>query len=124
MSNLSARFLQQLQADLRLLAETPCPISSRLVEWGDRIDFSEQTQTTVISWDRDAGRLIISPSHPAVSKLLKSPTRRRSDVVFFISTLGSLLNREVAEITDEDERVFHARLLNFALENAQGSWSA
>ena len=45
-------------------------------------------------------------------------------MVFFISTLASLLNREVAEITDEDERNFHARLLNFALENAQGSWSA
>lgn len=124
MSNLSARFLQQLQADLRLIAQTPCPISTRLVEWGERIDFSDQGQSTALAWDRDAGRLMISPSHPAVSKLLNSPARRRTDVVFFISTLGSLLNREEAQITDEDERAFHARLLHFALENAQGSWSA
>ncbi len=123
MSDLSFKFLQCLRADLRLLADGTCPISSRLAEWGDRIDFSEQTQSTVLSWDREQGRLIVSPSHPAVAKLLNSPTRRRSDVIFFISTLASLLNREEADITDDDERVFHAKLLRFALENSQGSWS-
>lgn len=123
MSDLSFKFLQCLQTDLRLLVEASCPISSRLVEWGARIDFSDQVQPTILSWDREQGRLNVSSSHPAVAKLLNSPTRRRSDVIFFISTMASLLNREEADITDEDERVFHARLLRFALENSQGSWS-
>ena len=117
-------FLQRLRADLALLVDSACPMSQCLVEWGDRLDFRDHSESSVLVWDAQQGRVAISPSHPVVAKLLNSPTRRRSDVVFFISTLASLLNREVAEITDEDERNFHARLLNFALENAQGSWSA
>lgn len=116
-------FLRQLQGDLQLLADDSCPIGSRLPELATRLDFVEQGRAEVITWDQEQGRILIETGHPAVSKLLNSKARRRTDVVFFISTLATLLNRQDAAITDEHERAFHVRLLRFAMENAQGSWS-
>lgn len=124
MSDLSSKFIQCLRRDLQLLADETCPISTRLLDWGERIDPVGNDQGTVLSWDRERARVLIAPQHPALAKLLNSPARRRSDVIFFISTLASLVNREDPDITDEHERAFHARLLRFALENSQGSWSA
>lgn len=124
MSDLTAKFLQQLQSDLQQLADDDCPIGRRLNDLVSRLEFVEQGKTAVISWDKEQGRFQIEASHPAVKILLNNKNRRRTDMVFFISSLATLLNREEAEITDEHEREFHAKLLRFSMENAQGSWSA
>jgi hypothetical protein len=123
-SDLTTKFLQQLRGDLQLLADDSCPISSRLNDLVSRLEMVEQGGGNVITWDKERGRLLITSSHPAVKTLINSPARRRSDVVFFISTLATFLNREEPDITDEHERAFHAKLLRFALEHATGSWSA
>lgn len=124
MSDLRSKFLQQLQGDLHSLADDACPIGRRLTDLVGRLEWVEQGRTTMITWDKDKGRFQIEAGHPAVKTLLNSPARRRTDVIFFISNLATLLNREQPDITDEDERVFHAKLLRFAMEHAQGSWSA
>ncbi len=123
MSDLSNKFLQQLQSDLQLLADDSCPIGRRLAELVPRLEFASTGRSEVAVWDKEQGRFLIETDHPVVQRLLKSPTRRRTDVVFVISLLATLLNREEADLTDEHERVFHAKLLRFSLENAQGSWS-
>jgi hypothetical protein len=121
-SDLRAKFLQQLRADLQLLADESCPIGSRLNDLVPRLEIVEQGRAEVIFWDKEQGRFLIEANHPAVKALLSSKVRRRTDVVFFISSLATLLNREQADITDEHERAFHAKLLRFSMENAQGSW--
>ncbi len=124
MSDLTAKFLTQLRSDLQLLADDSCPIGSRLNDLVPRLEIVELGRSEVIAWDKDQGRFQIEAGHQAMKTLLNSKTRRRTDVVFFISTLATLLNRHEADITDEHERAFHAKLLRFSLENAQGSWSA
>lgn len=124
MSDVIHKFLTQLRSDLQLLVDDSCPIGSRLNDLAPRLEFVEQGRAEVIVWNKEQGRFQIEASHPAVKTLLNSKARRRTDVVFFISTLATLLNREEADITDEDERAFHAKLLRFSMENAQGSWSA
>ncbi len=123
MSDQRSKFLQQLQNDLRLLADDACPIGRRLADLVPRLEFVEQGRPEVIAWNKEQGRFQIEAGHPVVKTLLNSKARRRTDVVFIISTLATLLNREEPDITDEDERTFHAKLLRFSLENAQGSWS-
>lgn len=117
-------FLQQLRGDLEYLSDDACPIGRRLRDLALQLDFVEEGRAEVLTWDKEQGRFLIEKSHPAVKAVLGNSLRRRTDVVFFISTLATLLNREEANITDEHERAFHAKLLRFALENAQGSWSA
>ena len=124
MSDLNSKFLAQLRADLQLLIDDSCPIGSRLNDLAPRVEIVEQGRPHVVVWDKEQGRFQIEASHPVVKTLLSSKTRRRTDVVFFISTLATLLNREEPGITDEHERAFHAKLLRFSMENAQGSWSA
>lgn len=124
MSDVIHKFLTQLRSDLQLLVDDSCPIGSRLNDLAPRLEFVDQGRAEVIVWNKEQGRFQIEASHPAVKILLNSKTRRRTDVVFFISTLATLLNREEADITDEHERAFHAKLLRFSMENAQGSWSA
>lgn len=123
MSDVNSKFLAQLRADLQLLVDDSCPIGSRLNDLAPRLEIVEQGRPHVVVWDKEQGRFQIEASHPVVKTLLTSKTRRRTDVVFFISTLATLLNREVSDITDEHERAFHAKLLRFSMENAQGSWS-
>lgn len=123
MSDLSNKFLLQLQSDLQLLADDSCPIGRRLAELIPRLEFVSAGRSEVAVWDKQQGRFQIETGHPVVQRLLGSAVRRRTDVVFVISLLATLLNREEADLTDEHERVFHAKLLRFSLENAQGSWS-
>lgn len=122
MSELTTRFLRQLQADLKMLANADCPISQRLGGLADQLDFAERGSPNVIEWDSNRGTFLIEEGHQAIKSLLSKPARRRSDVVFIISAMASALNREEIEITDEHERSFHLRLIRFALENLQGSW--
>lgn len=122
MSELTTRFLRQLQADLKLLANEACPISQRLGGLADQLDFAERGSPNVIEWDSARATFLIEEGHQAIKSLLSKPARRRSDVVFIISAMASALNREEIEITDEHERSFHLRLIRFALENLQGSW--
>lgn len=124
MSDLTAKFLKQLQNDLYLLADDSCPICSRLKDLAGRLDVVENGTSVAVSWDKEQGRFVIDASHSAVKALINSRTRRRTDMVFLLSTLATLLNREQADISDEHERAFHAKLLRFAMENAQGTWSA
>jgi hypothetical protein len=116
--------LSQLQSDLQLLADDSCPIGSRLSDLVARLEIVEQGHTAVVVWNKERDRFQIEASHPVVKTLLNNKARRRTDVVFVISTLATLLNREQSDITDEHERAFHAKLLRFSMENAQGSWSA
>ncbi len=124
MSEIASRFLRHLQEDIQQLCDPDCPVGDRLRELSLRLDVVDVGGGHPIAWDKDQGRVLIDLGHPAVKTLINSPARRRTDLVFFISSLVSLLNREEAEITDEHERVFHAKLLRFALENSQGSWTA
>lgn len=87
-----------------------------------RLEFVSSGRPEVAVWNKEQSRFEIETQHPVIQRLLGSATRRRTDVVFVISLLATLLNREEADLTDEHERVFHAKLLRFSLENAQGSW--
>lgn len=122
MSELTGHFLAQLQKDIVYLSAQAGPASARLVQLSQRIDIDEENNTVPVTLSKE-GRVIIHAGHPAVSHLLNNPHRRRSDLVFFISNIMSLLNREEEAITDEHERLFHARLLEFALNECQGSWA-
>lgn len=122
MSDLSSKFLQQLQSDLRHLVDDSCPIGRRLADLVPRLEFVSSGRPEVAVWNKEQSRFEIETQHPVIQRLLGSATRRRTDVVFVISLLATLLNREEADLTDEHERVFHAKLLRFSLENAQGSW--
>lgn len=123
MSELTGKFLAQLKADVALLAADTGEPGRKLKELAQRIDIDEESDDFPVSLDREQGRVIIHGGHPSVEKLLNNPHRRRSDLLFFISNMMSLLNREEEDITDEHERTFHARLLRFALEEGQGSWA-
>lgn len=123
MSEVETKFLQQLGTDLQDLFEESCPISRRLRELFPKLDIVDSGRPEAISWDAEQRRFLIESSHPAVKKVLSSRIRRRSDVVFFLSMLATLLNRLDSEIHDEHERAFHARLLRHALQHGQGSWS-
>lgn len=95
----------------------------KLKELSQRIDIDEENDVLPVTLNREQGRVTIHAGHPAVAHLLNNPQRRRSDILFFVSNIMSLVNREEEEITDEHERVFHAQLLRFALEDCQGSWA-
>lgn len=123
MSELTGRFLAQLQKDIVYLSSEAGPAARRLVEISQRIDIDEESDALPVTLDKEHGRVVIHAGHPAVHHLLNSPHRRRSDLVFFISNIMSLLNREDESITDEHERLFHARLLQFSLNECQGSWA-
>lgn len=123
MSELTGKFLTQLQADIALLAADTGHAGEKLNQLAQRIDIDETSEAVPVSLDRDKGRVIIHAGNPAVAHLLNNPQRRRSDLLFFVSNMMSLLNREEEDITDEHERAFHARLLKFALEDCQGSWA-
>lgn len=123
MSELTGRFLAQLQKDIVYLSSEAGPAGSRLVELSQRIDIDDESNAVPVSLNKQQGRVVIHAGHPAVTHLLNSPHRRRSDLIFFISNIMSLLNREEEFITDEHERLFHARLLQFAINECQGSWA-
>lgn len=108
---------------MALLATDAGVAGPKLVELSQRIDIDEVNDALPVTLNREQGRVTIHAGHPAVAHLLNNPQRRRSDLLFFISNIMSLLNREEEEITDEHERAFHARLLRFALEECQGSWA-
>ena len=123
MSELTGKFLAQLKADIALLAADTGLAGDKLNQLAQKIDVDEESAVVPVSLDRDKGRVVIHAGNPAVAHLLNNPQRRRSDLLFFVSNMMSLLNREEEEITDEHERQFHARLLRFALEECQGSWA-
>lgn len=122
MSDLSTRFLRQLQSDLELLKSADCPLSQGLYKLSSRLQLVEGDRQSAVSWQAERESFIIDSAHPSIKALLDRPARRRSDVVFVISMLASSWNRAQTDITDEHERAFHQRLVRFASENLQGSW--
>lgn len=123
MSELIGTFLNQLKHDISLLASQTGAAGQRLLEMSQRIDVSDQASEVPLSMDREHGRLIVYAAHPVMEKLLNHPQRRRSDLLFIVSGMMSILNREEQDIEDRHEQEFHAQLLRFALEDSQGSWA-
>ena len=123
MSELTGKFLAQLKNDIALLANDDQLAASKLRSLAERVDVDDTSASVPLSIDKEKGRMLIHTRHPAVDKLLNNPQRRRSDLLFFVSSMMSLLNREEEGITDEHEREFHARLLQFALNDCHGSWA-
>jgi hypothetical protein len=122
-SELTGKFLHQLQEDIATITADSGSAGMRLRELSQRVDIDEENSEVPVSLDKDKGRILIHSGHPAVKHLLDNPNRRRTDLLFFASSMMSLLNREDQEVTDEHERAFHARLLAFALQHGQGSWT-
>ncbi len=124
MSRQSGIFLRQLRSDLEHLCQDSGKAGKALLRLSGQIDLVESNGAHPVALDAEQERLQLFLNHPLVKKLVENPLRRRSDTVFFISSMMSLLNREREEITDDDEREFHARLLQFALTECRGSWGA
>jgi len=122
-SELTHRFLSQLRNDIEILAADTGEAGQKLHQLAQKIDIDNESHQVPVSIDRASKRVVIHAGHPAVKRLLNSPQRRRSDLLFFASNMMSLLNREEESITDEHEREFHARLLRYALEECHGSWA-
>lgn len=123
MSELTTKFLAQLKHDIPLMAREAGLAGTKLMALSQRIEASEERTDVPLSLDSESGRLFLQVKHPAVAHLLANPHRRRSDLLFIASSMMSILNREEADITDEHEREFHARILKFALDESQGSWA-
>lgn len=123
MSELSGKFLQQLRNDIVEITKVLGEPGQKLRDLSQKIDIDEQNDEYPVSLAPDRGRIVIHAGHPAVKKLMENPQQRRSDLLFFASSMMSLLNREDVSITDDHEREFHSRLLHYALEHGQGSWA-
>lgn len=124
MSELTHKFLVQLKRDIETVSRDTGVAGAKLMDMATRLDISDAPSEVPVSVDNERGRLLIHAGHDAVKTLLNRTARRRTDLVFFISSMMSLINREEEHITDEHERVFHSRLLKFALEECEGSWDA
>lgn len=120
---MTGRFLAQLKNDIALIAEDTGEAGQKLLALAARLDIDEERRDVPVSIDSEKGRIMIHGGNPAVAHLLSQTQKRRSDLLFFISSMMSLLNREEEDITDEHERQFHTRLLRFALDECQGSWA-
>lgn len=124
MSELTHKFITQLKKDIEYVSRDTGVAGAKLMEMASRLDITEEPSEVPVSVDNEHGRLLIHAGHQAVKTLLNHTLRRRTDLVFFISSMMSLINREEEHITDEHERLFHSRLVKFALEECQGSWDA
>ena len=123
MSELTHKFLTQLKNDIAIIAQDTGLAGQKLHQLAQGLAVIEDRDDVPLSIDRDKNRLVIHTKHPAVAHLFNNSQQRRSDLLFFVSSMMSILNREDEEINDEHERIFHARLLKFALEDCQGSWA-
>ncbi len=123
MSRHAGIFLAQLRSDLEEICVGTGRAGTallRLSEGMEAVVAGQDPPVTLV----DGQHFRLNTAHPVVVQLLESPLRRRSDLAFVISSMMSLLNREREEITDEDERALHARLLEFAIHQGRGSWGA
>ena len=119
-----SQFLSQLRESIKTVAADTGEAGQRLLQLSERLDLTEDGRSAPVTIDSEQGRIVINTSHPAVEKLMSRATRRKTDLVFFISSMMSLLNREEEHIEDHHEKEFHARLLSYALEECQGTWMA
>lgn len=119
-----SQFLNQLKESIHTVAADTGEAGQRLLQLSERLDLVDRGNAAPVEIDSELGRLLINTAHPAVETLIGRTTRPKTDLVFFISSMMSLLNREEEQIEDHHEKEFHARLLRFALEECQGTWMA
>lgn len=62
------------------------------------------------------GRVTLNPSHALLQRLLEQPSAEDEYFYFLVSAVFSIINRARADIRDEHERDFHARLLAHLLK--------
>lgn len=62
------------------------------------------------------GRVILDEKHPLIARLLKAESPEDEYFYFLVSAVFSVINRARADIKDEHEREFHARLLAHLLK--------
>ena len=123
MNALHNKFLLQLKTDIARVAQESGEAGEKLIRLSEGLEIDEANSDLPVSFHAEVGKILIHVNHPAVAHLLGHTQRRHTDLVFFLSSMMSLLNREEEVITDDHEREFHARLIRFALEDCQGSWA-
>ena len=123
MKALHSKLLTQLKSDIAKISIGNSDVDNRFSRLAHFLEIDETNSEYPMSFQAKSEKILIHVGHPAVTHLLKNTQRRRTDLVFFLSSMMSLLNREEEVVTDEHEREFHARLLSFALEECQGSWA-
>ena len=122
-NSLHSKFLIQLKTDIAKVASGGADVDEKFARLAHSLEIDDSNSDYPVTFQGKAEKICIHVKHPAVSHLLNNTQRRHSDLVFFLSSMMSLLNREEEVITDEHEREFHVRLLRFALEECQGSWA-
>lgn len=120
MSELTQKFLTELKRVTLSVAADAGETGEWLRGLTHRLTVSDAPNDVPVTLEN--GHVVIHTGHPAVAHLLSKPQHQRTDLLYFVSSMMSILNREEEDITDEHERMFHHRLVNFAIEECQGSW--
>lgn len=89
----------------------------------EQLELGKTSRKTFLNYPR-GGPARLNPDHPVVKRLMKAVNKDRSRLYYLLSATYSIINRELEELHDDDERRFHAKLLEALLDGREGEWSA